>query len=72
MKIQTRKIALVKGIMVGVFFGTAAIFIRFLNDLHALSIAFWRLTIACTALVLTMLAFKKTFQFNFVKENWKL
>lgn len=72
MKIQTRKIALAEGIMAGVFFGTAAIFIRFLNDLHAFSIAFWRLTIACVALVLIMLAFKKTFQFNLVKENWKL
>ncbi len=71
MRVRTRKVALTEGVTAGVFFGTAAIFIRFLNGLDAFSIAFWRLIIACAALALITLALKKTFQSSLIKENFK-
>lgn len=71
MRVRTRKAALTEGVTAGVFFGTAAIFIRFLDGLDVFSIAFWRLIIACAALSLITLTLKKTFQLSLIKENFK-
>jgi len=71
MRVRTRKLALTEGITAGVFFGTAAIFIRFLQNLDAFSIAFWRLIIACLALAAILLIFKKSFNFSLVRKNLK-
>jgi EamA domain-containing membrane protein RarD len=37
-----RKKALIESVLAGTFFGTAAIFIRLLEDIDVFSIAFWR------------------------------
>jgi drug/metabolite transporter (DMT)-like permease len=59
----------VEGVTAGVFFGTAAVFIRFLHGLDAFSIAFWRLIIACVALATLIIAFKRPFYPNLVGKN---
>jgi drug/metabolite transporter (DMT)-like permease len=69
--VRTRKLALAEGITAGVFFGTAAIFIRFLQNLDAFSIAFWRLIIACLALAMILIIFRKSFHLNLVRRNLK-
>jgi len=66
---RTRKLALTEGITAGVLFGTASIFIRFLKNLDSFSIAFWRLIIACLALVIISFILGKSFSFNRVREN---
>ena len=71
MRVRTRKLALTEGITAGVFFGTAAIFIRFLQNLDAFSIAFWRLIIASIALATILFVFRKSFSFDLVKKNLK-
>jgi len=48
-----------EGITAGILFGTAAIFIRFLQGLDSISIAFWRLVIACCILTFILLFFGK-------------
>jgi drug/metabolite transporter (DMT)-like permease len=68
---RTRNLALTEGITAGVFFGTAAIFVRFLQGLDAFSIAFWRLIIACLALAAILIIFKKSFNFDLVRKNLK-
>jgi len=68
---RTRKQTLTEGITAGVLFGTSAIFIRFLQNLDAFSIAFWRLIIACLALAIILLVFGKSFSFNIVRKNLK-
>jgi drug/metabolite transporter (DMT)-like permease len=69
MRVRTRKIAIIEGITAGIFFGTAAIFIRFLQNLDTFSIAFWRLIVACLVLVVVLFAFKRVFSFNLIKKN---
>jgi len=71
MRVRTRKLALTEGIAAGVLFGTAAIFIRFLQNLDAFSIAFWRLIIACLALAMILIVLGKSFQLNLVRRNLK-
>lgn len=71
MRVRTRKLALTEGITAGVLFGTAAIFIRFLQNLDAFSIAFWRLIIACLALAMTLMVLGKSFHLNLVRKNLK-
>jgi drug/metabolite transporter (DMT)-like permease len=71
MQSRTRKLALSEGVTAGVLFGTAAIFIRFLSDLDAFSIAFWRLIIASIALTVPLAVFGKSFQFNIVRKYAK-
>ena len=71
MHARTRKTALVEGATAGVLFGTAAIFVRFMQDLDYLSIVFWRLIIACLALAALSVLFRRTFQFGLVKGNIK-
>jgi drug/metabolite transporter (DMT)-like permease len=71
MHMRTRKLALTEGITAGVLFGTAAIFIRFLQNLDAFSIAFWRLIIACLILAIILIVIGKSFNFNLVRKNLK-
>jgi len=71
MHVRTRKLALTEGITAGVLFGTAAIFIRFLQDLGVFYIAFWRLIIACLALAVVLIFLRKSFNFDLVKRNLK-
>jgi drug/metabolite transporter (DMT)-like permease len=71
MRVRTRKLALTEGITAGVLFGTAAIFIRFLQGLDAFSIALWRLIIACLALAMILIVLRKSFQLNLVGKNLK-
>jgi drug/metabolite transporter (DMT)-like permease len=71
MRGRTRKLALTEGITAGVFFGTAAILIRYLQNLSAFSIAFWRLIIASLTLAVILIIFGKSFNFNLVKKNLK-
>lgn len=63
--------ALTEGIIAGVFFGTAAIFIRFLHDLDAFYIAFWRLIVACLAIGILIIVLRKSFNFHVVRGNLK-
>ena len=71
MRVRTRKLALTEGVIAGVFFGTAAIFIRFLQNVDAFSIAFWRLIIACLALAMIVIVLGKSFHLNLVRRNLK-
>jgi drug/metabolite transporter (DMT)-like permease len=71
MHVRTRKSALTEGIAAGTLFGTAAIFIRFLGDVDAFSIAFWRLIVACVVLASILIVFKKSFSLNLVRRNLK-
>jgi drug/metabolite transporter (DMT)-like permease len=71
MHVRTRKLALTEGITAGVLFGTAAIFIRFLQNLDAFSIAFWRLIIACLILAIMIIVLGKSFNFNLMRKNLK-
>jgi len=69
MRVRTRNLALTEGITAGVLFGTAAVFIRFLQDLDVFCIAFWRVIIACLTLGVILIALGKSFNFNLVKKN---
>jgi drug/metabolite transporter (DMT)-like permease len=71
MDVRTRKLASTEGIAAGALFGTAAIFIRFLQNLDAFSIAFWRLIIACLALAIVLIVLGKSFNLNLVRRNLK-
>lgn len=68
---RTRKLALTEGMTAGVLFGTAAIFIRFLQNLDAFCIAFWRLIVACLILAIVLVVLKKSFNFKIVRKNLK-
>lgn len=68
---RTRKQALVEGLLAGVIFGTAAIFIRFLQDLNAFSIVFWRLVIACATLAVISLVLGKSLNLRFMKSKMR-
>ena len=71
MRVRTRKLALTEGITAGVLFGTAAIFIRFLQNLDVFCIAFWRLVIACLTLAIILFVLRKSFNLNLVRKNLK-
>jgi drug/metabolite transporter (DMT)-like permease len=71
MQKRTRKMALAEGITAGVFFGTAAIFIRLLKGIDVFSIAFWRLIIAVIALTIILLLLRRTFSRKLVQQNLK-
>lgn len=60
-----------EGMTAGVFFGTAAVLIRFLPDTDAFYIAFWRLVIASFALVTILIVLRKPFGFDVVRKNLK-
>jgi len=69
MQKRTRETAIAEGITAGVFFGTAAIFIRLLRGVDVFSIAFWRLIIAAAALALILLGVRRTFNLELVRQN---
>lgn len=71
MHTTTRRLALAEGTIAGISFGSASIFIRFLQDVDAFSIAFWRLIIASLALAVILFLFGKGFNFRLIKENLK-
>jgi len=66
---RTRKLAVIEGATAGVLFGTAAIFIKFLPNLNAFFIVFWRLIIACIALFVMTILLKKSFNLNLIRKN---
>lgn len=66
---RTRNLALTEGITAGVLFGTAAVFIRFLDQLDALHIAFWRVLIACLTLGLISILVGRSFHFAVIRKN---
>jgi EamA domain-containing membrane protein RarD len=68
---RTRKQALTEGVIAGVFFGTAAIFIRFVQGLDTFSIVFWRVLIGCLALAVLALILRGSFQPRLVRQNIK-
>ena len=71
MPAKTRKLALTEGITAGILFGTAAIFIRFLQSLDAFSIGFWRLIIACIVLAIILLVLRRPFSLDILRKNLK-
>ncbi|MGB9676528.1 MAG: DMT family transporter [Candidatus Bathyarchaeales archaeon] len=71
MCVKTRSKAVAEGMAAGVLFGTSAIFTRFLVELDAFSITFWRLLIASLALLVIALVFHAPLNFNLVRENLK-
>ena len=68
---RTRKLALTEGITAGIFFGTAAVLIKFLNNVNTFSIAFWRLIIASAALATIRVVLRKPFSHALVRKNLK-
>jgi drug/metabolite transporter (DMT)-like permease len=66
---RTRAGALAEGVVAGVLFGTAAILIRFNQDLGAFSIAFWRLIIACLTLIVVLVLARRSFSFGLIRSN---
>lgn len=70
-RVKTRNVALMEGLVAGAFFGTAAIFIRLLPNIDSFSLALWRLIIACVALMVIVRILKKPFQFDLVKKYAK-
>ena len=71
MRVRTRKLAITEGLIAGVLFGTAAVFIRFLQNLDAFYIAFWRLVIACLTLAIILIVIVKRFKFDIMRKNLK-
>jgi len=68
---KSRQLALLKGIMAGILFGTAAIFIRFLTEINVFSISFWRLIITAALVTLIIIVFKKKLNINLIRHNMK-
>jgi drug/metabolite transporter (DMT)-like permease len=66
---KTRGGALAEGVVSGVLFGTAAILIRFNQDLGVFSIAFWRLIIACLTLIVVLVFARRSFSFGLIRSN---
>jgi len=71
MSVRTKKLALTEGITAGILFGTAAIFIRFLQNMDTFQIAFWRLIIACLTLAVILIVLGKSLNLNLVRKNLK-
>ncbi|MEM2947602.1 MAG: DMT family transporter [Candidatus Bathyarchaeia archaeon] len=69
MHVKTRKLAIIEGVTAGTLFGTSAIFIRYLQNFDAFSIAFWRLIIAGIVLAVMLFGIKRVFSFNLIKKN---
>jgi len=69
MHLKTRRLALTEGITAGVFFGTASIFIKMIQNLDSFSIAFWRLIIGCVTLAMMLLVLGRPFSLNLVRKN---
>jgi drug/metabolite transporter (DMT)-like permease len=71
MHTRTRQVAITEGVIAGVLFGTAAIFVRFLPSQDVFSIAFWRLIIACLALTVLLIVLRKSWSYHLVRKNFK-
>jgi len=71
MHVRTRRLALTEGVCAGTLFGTASIFIRFMQDIDTFYIAFWRLIIACAVLIVILIAVRKASSLSVVKSNFK-
>ena len=67
----TRRFSFVEGAVGGVLFGTASIFVRFLGTNDTFSIAFWRVMVACCALLVVVLFFRRSFNADLIKRNLK-
>jgi drug/metabolite transporter (DMT)-like permease len=68
---RTRKQALTEGVVAGVFFGTAAIFIRFVQGFDTFSIVFWRLLFGFLILAVLAIVFRGMFQLHLIRQNLK-
>lgn len=53
----------------GALFGTAAIFIRLLAGVNVFSIALWRLIIASLIMVVAVVIFRRTFNWNVIRKD---
>jgi drug/metabolite transporter (DMT)-like permease len=71
MRSRTRETSLAEGVTAGILFGTASIFVRFLQDVNGFSIVFWRSVIACFALLVALVALRKPFNLSLVRQNLK-
>jgi drug/metabolite transporter (DMT)-like permease len=71
MSSRTRSQSLAEGVTAGALFGTAAIFIRFVQQFDTFSIVFWRLLIGCLALALLAMVLRRALQPRFVKDHLK-
>ena len=67
--VRTRKLALTEGVGAGILFGTAAVLVRYLQDLDAFTIAFWRLIIASLVLAAALVLLRRSFSFALVRKN---
>jgi drug/metabolite transporter (DMT)-like permease len=64
-------LALAEGTIAGLLFGTAAVFIRFMQDLDAFAIAFWRLIIACSAIAFLLMFLGRALDFKLLGKSLK-
>ncbi|MGB9740279.1 MAG: DMT family transporter [Candidatus Bathyarchaeia archaeon] len=71
MRAKTRNIAFMEGVTAGILFGTSSIFTRFLVELNAFSITFWRLTIASLVLIVLASIFRVPFHLNLTRKSFK-
>jgi drug/metabolite transporter (DMT)-like permease len=71
MKTETRRLSFIEGTIGGMLFGTASIFVRFLGTTDTFSIAFWRMVIACAALLMVVFVFRRSFDADAVRRNIK-
>jgi drug/metabolite transporter (DMT)-like permease len=65
----SRKVALTEGILAGTFFGTAAIFIKFLAGVSVFSIALWRLIIASLLFIIIVAASGRSFNWTSLRKD---
>jgi len=66
---RTRRLALLEGAIAGTFFGTAAIFIRFIPGVNIFSIALWRLVIASSIFAVIIVASRKSSGWNVIRKD---
>jgi len=71
MRAKKRNRAIIEGVTAGTLFGTSAIFTRFLGELNAFSITFWRLMIASLALTVLASIFRIPFNLNLTRKSLK-
>lgn len=71
MQNRTRELAKAEGLTAGIFFGTAAIFVRFLSSTDSFSIAFWRLLVASAALIVLIFVLKRKLAVKLIGRNLK-
>jgi DME family drug/metabolite transporter len=71
LNVRNRRVALIEGVIAGILFGTAAIFIKLLGILNVHSVAFWRVIIGAAVLFIIILFQKQTLRIDIIKENVK-